>query len=201
MPDRRQRTPGTPRRPDASRRLPEPLTPDERRLLLGQPSHRYPTGVRNRAMIATMLYAGLRCSELIALRPRDVDLNGYVIRVFGGKGGVDRVVPIEPHLELYLREWRAIRPAGPAFFTTLAGGRIGDRYVRESVKRYGRKSGLERDVHPHLLRHTCATYWLGERGLGIHEVKLLMGHKRITTTERYLHAAVPDLVTKMRRFR
>lgn len=151
--------------------------------------------------MAVMLYAGLRCAEALALKPRDVDMEGYLIRVVRGKGGKDRNVPIEAALEHALRDWRAIRPAGPTFFTTLGGAPLGGRYVREMVGRCARKAGIAERVHPHLLRHTCATYWIGERRLPVHEVQLLLGHARLSSTERYLHAVLPDLVTKMRSWR
>lgn len=187
------------RKAGSKRRLNKWLNEDDRRALLAQPSRRYPTGVRNRAMLATMLLGGLRCFEVIGLRPRDVDLKDYLLRV-RGKGDKDRVVPIEPALERDLLAWRAIRPPGPRFFSTLAGNPVGDRYVRRMVERYALKAGIKQDVHPHLLRHTCATVWLNERGLSLREVQLLLGHSRISTTELYLHASVPDLVRKLRKF-
>lgn len=178
--------------------LPRCLTPDERAALLAQPSHRYPTGVRDRALMATMLHAGLRCAEALSLTPRDVDFRSYRLRVMG-KGSKERVVPIDPLLEQMLKEWRARRPAGSTFFNTLSGAPMNDRNVREMVKRRGRKAGIN-DLHPHILRHTCATVWISERGLPLHEVQLLLGHARITTTQRYLHASLPDLVAKFRSF-
>lgn len=180
------------------KRLPRSLPPDDRRRLLAQPSRRYATGIRNRALMATMLYAGLRCAETLALRPRDVDLTTYLIHVKQGKGGKDRVVPIAPELEPYLLEWRARRPPGPRFFLTLQGKPVGDRYVRRMVARYGHKAGIDEDVHPHLLRSTCATAWLSEGRLNVREVQVLLGHASLATTELYLHASVPDIVRKLR---
>ena len=187
--------PGKKRRPQ---RLPRSLAPDQRRALLDQPNPRAPTGVRDRALMAAMLHAGLRCAEALSLRPRDIDLNGHLIRIFG-KGSKERVVPIDPVLEVYLRDWRARRPSGEFFFNTLAGGKVGDRHVRRMVKRRGLRVGIN-DLHPHILRHTCATAWISERRLELHEVQLLLGHARITTTQRYLHASLPDLVSKFRAF-
>jgi site-specific recombinase XerD len=175
---------------------------DERRALLAQPNDKAPTGVRDRAFMATMLHAGLRCAEAINLRPRDIEFNATpapLIRVVRGKGGKDRVVPIDPLLEEYLREWRARRPSSERFFCTLAGRPLGDRRMRTMVKRRGQRAGVN-DVHPHLLRHTCATVWLAERKLDLHEVQLLLGHARLTTTQRYLHASLPTLSEKFRAF-
>jgi site-specific recombinase XerD len=180
------------------KRLPRSLAADERHALLAQPSSRYPTGVRDRALMATMLFAGLRCAEALSLRPRDVDLGRFLLRV-QGKGRKERVVPIDPLLEAFLREWRARRPSGDTFFNTLKGGKLNDRAVREMVKRRALKAGLN-DVHPHLLRHTCATAWISERRLELHEAQLLLGHAKLETTQRYLHASVPNLVEKFRRF-
>lgn len=179
-------------------RLPRSLGPDERAALLAQPSYRYPTGIRDRALMATMLHAGLRCAETLSLAPRDIDFRSYLIRVMG-KGSKERVVPIDPVLEQLLKDWRARRPSGPTFFNTLKGSRMSDRHVREMVKRRGLKAGIN-DLHPHILRHTCATAWIAERRLPLHEVQLLLGHARITTTQRYLHGSVPDLVQKFRAF-
>lgn len=189
--------PGSKRR--RVRKLPKWLNEDERRQLLGRPSRRYPTGVRNRALISVMLLGGLRCTEALTLKPRDVDLREFLIRV-RGKGGKERVVPIEPALERDLLAWRAIRPAGPTFFTTLAGNPVDDGYVRKMVARYGYKAGIGRRVHPHLLRHTAASCWLNEKNLSLREVQVLLGHARIGTTELYLHASLPDIARKMRSF-
>ena len=193
-PPRAKRAPGK-RKPQ---RLPRSLTPDERAALLAQPSYRYPTGIRDRALMATMLHAGLRCAEALSLAPRDIDWKAYRLKVLG-KGSKERVVPVDPLLEQLLKEWRARRPSGAMFFNTLAGGPLDARNIREMVKRRGLKAGIN-DLHPHILRHTCATAWIAERKLPLHEVQLLLGHARITTTQRYLHASVPDLVAKFRAF-
>ena len=102
------------------------------------------------------LRAGLRCQEALNLRPRDVDLREYLIRVVSGKGDVDRTVPIEPALERDLIAWRTLRPAGPRFFCTLSGRPLDPRYVRRMVARYAGKARIDEAVHPHLLRHTAA---------------------------------------------
>src|SRR5207248_10312000 len=125
----------------------------------------------------------------LSLKPRDVDIDGGRLRVMG-KGSKERVVPIDPDLKTWLREWRARRPRSSRFFCTLNGGPMNNRDVREMVKRRGAKAGID-DLHPHRLRHCCATVWISERKLDLHEVQLLLGHASIRTTQRYLHASLP----------
>lgn len=169
-------------------RIPGALNSDDSQKLLDQPSRRYPTSIRNRVMMATMLKAGLRCNEVVTLKPGDVDLKARTIRVIG-KGNKERLAPISGTLLPELREWRSLRKPGPVFFNTLKGGPIHGSYVRRMVKRYGIKAGIERDVHPHLLRHTCASAWLNEHPrLSTKQVQFMLGHSRLSTTEKYLHA-------------
>jgi integrase/recombinase XerD len=139
-------------------RLPRSLTPAEQAALLAQPNGRALTGVRDRALIATMLRAGLRCAEAIQLRQRDINFDGDLLRVFG-KGSKERAVPIDPLLKTYLLEWRDRRPSGERFFNTMRepkGRPLDPREVRRMVKRRGLRAGIN-DLHPHLLRHSCAT--------------------------------------------
>lgn len=169
-------------------RIPGALNEDERDKLLDQPSRRYPTSIRNRVMMATMLKAGLRCNEVLTVRPGQIDLKARTIRVIG-KGNKERLIPISATLLPELREWKSLRKPGPVFFNTLKGGPIHDSYVRRMVKRYGLKAGIDRDVHPHLLRHTCASSWLNDHPrLSTKQVQVLLGHSRLSTTEKYLHA-------------
>lgn len=181
------------------RRLPRSLTADERRALIAAPNQRYKTPRRNRAMIATMMYAGLRAQEVVSLRPRDVDLDRFLLKV-RGKGAKERVVPIEGALEPHLRAWRAERWPGAAFFATRAGKPVATSELRRMVKRYGARAGIE-DLHPHILRHTAANYWLRERRLDVESVKFLLGHESLATTQLYLHANPDEITREMRAWR
>lgn len=180
------------------KRIARSLPALDRRRLLAQPSHVYPTGIRNAALMAIMLYGALRCQEALDLRPRDILFDQYLLHVDKGKGKKSRRVVIAPALDPFLLDWRRIRPPGPTFFTTLGGNPLDSRYVRRMVARYGRKAGIEGDVHPHLLRHTCATAWLNEDRLNVREVQVMLGHARLETTEGYLHASLPEIVLKLR---
>jgi integrase/recombinase XerD len=166
--------------------LPQRLTRDEAARLLAQPSRRYPTGIRNRALLRVLYRGALRCSESLDLRVRDVNLERAEIRVNAGKGDKDRVVWIDSTTAEILQAWKLVRPSSEFFFSTLAGSRLDDGYVRTMVARYGRKAGIELRCHPHLLRHTCATELL-EEGYSVIEVQKLLGHEDLETTSIYLH--------------
>ncbi len=156
--------------------------------MLAQPNRRYPTGVRDRALLRLMYRAGLRCAEALALRPRDVVLARNEIRVNHGKGGKDRVVWIDQATVEILERWRERRPPGEFFFCTLQGAKLRDRDVREMVARRGRKAGIAIPVHPHLLRHTFASEFLEDGGT-LPELKELLGHEDLRTTAIYSHLA------------
>lgn len=170
------------------KRLPKRLTREEAQALLRQPNPRYPTGVRDRALMRAMYCAGLRCAEALDLRPRDVQLARNEIRINQGKGGRDRVVWIDQTTVEILDRWKTIRPRSEWFFCTLKGNRLRDSDVRDMMARRGRKAQIQIRVHPHLLRHTYASELL-EDGYTIVEVQRLLGHVRLETTAIYLHIA------------
>lgn len=169
-----------------AKHLPKTITREEAARLLARPSRRYPTGIRNRALLRVFYRAGLRCSEALELRVRDVRLERSEIRVNAGKGDKDRVVWIDSTTVEILERWKLARPRGELFFCTLAGARLDDGYVRSMVARYGRKAGIEVRVHPHMLRHSYATELL-EDGYSVIEVQKLLGHSDLETTSIYLH--------------
>jgi integrase/recombinase XerD len=174
-----------------AKRLPKRLTRVEAAALLAVPNRRAPTGIRNRALLRVFYRAGLRCSEALNLRPRDVQLSRSEIRVNAGKGDKDRIVYIDPATAEMLERWREIRPESPWFFCVLfrnVGAQLDDGYVRAMVARYGNRAGIAIRCHPHLLRHSFASELL-EEGCTIAEVQKLLGHEDIGTTQIYLHVA------------
>lgn len=176
-----------------SKHLPKRLTREETALLLARPNRRAPTGIRNRALLRCFYRAGLRCSEALDLKVRDVQLGKNTIRVNAGKGDKDRIVYFDAATAEILDRWRLIRPASSEwFFCTLKGGRLDDGYVRTMVARYGKKAGIDIRCHPHLLRHTYATELL-EDGFTIVEVQNQLGHEDLETTSIYLHVSNESL--------
>ncbi len=182
---------GTPKQPQ---RLPRYLSVDETVALLSAPDPNTPQGLRDRAILEALYSTGLRVSELVALDLGDVDWGRREVRV-RGKGGKERLAvvgrPALRALRLYLRSARP-RLAGernsPALFLNRFGGRLTDRSVRAIVGEYARMAGLDDNVTPHTLRHTFATHLL-EGGANLRVVQELLGHARLTTTQRYTHVS------------
>ena len=184
-----------------SKKLPEVLTEDERKRLMKQPNPGAPTGLRNLCMMRLMANTGLRVSEVISLKVNDIDWMSGRLTVRQGKGNKDRTLWVgEGDLEL-LERWREKRPAeSPELFTTLKGTHLDDRYIRTMVKRYAVKAGIDKDVHPHTLRHTFATDLLRDTK-NIRLVQKALGHVSISTTMIYTHIVDDQLEEALRGFR
>jgi site-specific recombinase XerD len=132
----------------------EPLTPDEVKSLIRVCSKRAPTGVRNRALIVVLYRAGLRCSEALALLPKDLDAANSTIRVLHGKGDRSRVVGLDAGAWALLQLWLERRTAlglngRQPVFCTLAGKPMKSSYVRMLLPRLARRAGIEKRCHPH----------------------------------------------------
>jgi site-specific recombinase XerD len=166
------------------------LTPAEVDAILKQCSARAPTGIRNRAMIAVAWRAGLRVSEILALRSKDIDLARSTIVVQHGKGGKRRVVGLDAGTAALITRWSEIRrtlgiPATAPVFCTLRGHEIDSSYVRHLLPRLARKAGVDKRVHAHGLRHAYAVE-LEREGATITSIRDLLGHSSAAVTDRYL---------------
>jgi len=186
-------------------RIPEVLTESEQKALLAQPNSRYPTGARNKTMLQLMLDTGLRLAEACALRWKDIDLTTGKLMVRQGKGSKDRTLWIgEDDLEL-LQGWRERQAkdvqGDPAHvFTTLAGKALSHRYVQQMVKRLAVKAGIEKNIHPHTLRHSFATDLYRETSK-IRLVQKALGHSDLSTTMIYTHVFDEELEDALKSFR
>lgn len=189
--------------PNKGRSFPaEVLTPDEVNALIKACSNRAPTGIRNRALIAALYRCGLRLGEALALRPKDLDLNNGAITVLHGKGDRRRTVGIDPAAVAFLSRWvdrrKTLQPRRAApLFCTLQGGPIHPSYVRTLLPRLATKTGIDKRVHPHGLRHTMAFEMMME-GIPVPIIQRQLGHANLGTTQRYLdHIAPKDVVEAM----
>jgi integrase/recombinase XerC len=144
--------------------------------------------------ILELLYAtGLRVSELTGLDVDTVDRAEQTVRVLG-KGRKERIVPYGGGAARALERYLAARPAvrGP-LFVNARGGRLSDRSVRTLVRRAARSAGVVRRVTPHTLRHTFATHLL-DAGADLRAIQELLGHSRLSTTQRYTHVGTDQLM-------
>lgn len=172
--------------------LPKNLTVDEVDRLLAQPDPGEPLGVRNKAMMELLYATGLRVSELLALRLRDLNLEvGYVVAY--GKGRKERLVPVgEVALENIKEYLSAVRPLltksvrAPYVFLNRSGRRLSRQGFWKLLHRYALQAGIVSSVTPHVLRHSFATHLL-ERGADLRSVQLMLGHASISTTQIYTH--------------
>ena len=197
-----------------AKKLPEALSQDELRRLLERPNVTTTTGLRDRAMLEVMARAGLRVSELVALRPEDITWStpGDVglIHVKDGKGGKDRNVPISDLAERWMRAWAKARSGrAECFFHTCSGrsggavtskrgSQLNPRTVWAAVKRYAAAAQLPAWVSPHRLRNTFATWQIGE-GTPTVVLASMMGHEHVETTEIYTRVGTPETKEAMRR--
>jgi len=186
-------------------RIPEVLTASEQEALLAQPNPRYPTGARNKTMIQLMLDTGIRLAEACNLRWKDIDLNTGKLMVRQGKNSKDRSLWIgEEDLES-LRTWRERQAkdvtGNPAhIFTTLAGKPVSRRYVQKMVGRLAAKAGIQKNVHPHTLRHSFATDLYRDTSK-IRLVQKALGHSDLSTTMIYTHIYDNELEDALKSFR
>jgi integrase/recombinase XerC len=161
-----------------------------------------PLRVRDRAMLELLYGAGLRVSELVGLDVASVELDQRSARVLG-KGSKERVVPFgEPcadALASYLRVRAELRNPRTgvvdphALFLSRLGRRLTVRQVQHLVRRYGALGAGRPDVHPHALRHSCATHLL-DAGADLRGIQELLGHSSLSTTQRYTHVSIDRLL-------
>lgn len=179
--------------PRAPQAPPHALTAEQAIALCEHPGAD-PLGLRDRAVLELLYGAGLRVSELVGLRPGDLDGESGLVRVLG-KGGRERVVPTGGQavqaVERYLARGRTQlgrRQDADALLVNNRGGRLTRRGVFLIVRRHAEPLGLPDWVGPHALRHAFATH-LVEGGCDLRTVQELLGHQRIATTAIYTHVA------------
>lgn len=186
----------------AKRKLPKTLSRAEARALLDQPNLNAPTGLRDRCLLELMYRGGMRVSEPCKVRLRDYRPaeRQLLIRDDVGKGGVEGTVYLEEETFRFLELWKATRRGyangSPLLFVTLTGNQLSRRDVWEMVRRRAAKAGIEKPVHPHMLRHTYASELLAD-GFTLLEVQKLLRHADIRTTAIYLHVTDRELAAKV----
>jgi integrase/recombinase XerC len=205
--------------PKREQTIPAHLSIDEMNRLLEMPDRATPLGRRDQAILELFYASGLRLSELVGLNLDDVNLSGRVVRVLG-KGRKERIVPFNTTAAAAIRAWLGDRSAfAPAalqrdsapsgrrpvrepysrrprepLFLNYRGGRLSTRSVDKLVRRYSTRMGIS----PHALRHSFATHLL-EAGADLRAIQELLGHARLSTTQRYTHVNAAQLIETYRK--
>ena len=199
---------GTPKR---EQRLPAHLGEAEMSRLLDMPDSAHPLGRRDKAILELFYASGLRLSELVGVNIDDVNLSSRIIRVMG-KGGKERLIPFNPPTEKAIRswltDWEKLGAAVPRttrgrslklpLFLNYQGSRLSTRSVDRLVRKYVAQCSTRFGISPHALRHSFATHLL-QRGADLRAIQELLGHARLSTTQRYTHVNAAQLLEAYRK--
>jgi integrase/recombinase XerC len=194
--------------PKRGETIPAHLTFDEMNRLLEMPDTSAPLGRRDRAILELFYASGLRLSELVGLGLEDLNLSGRMVRVLG-KGSKERIVPFNTAaadaIRAYLKDRagagaaktpgtkKSSRSARQPLFLNYRGERLSTRSVDRLVRRYVAACGAKFGISPHALRHSFATHLLS-RGADLRAIQELLGHARLSTTQRYTHVNAAQLI-------
>jgi integrase/recombinase XerC len=192
--------------PKQESRLPDFMTIDSVAELVEAPDISSDKGKRDRAILELLYAAGLRVSELVGLNLGDISLSEELVRVVG-KGRKERIVPFGRRALESLNAYLQVRgnlskrrkpsgkgiPEGEAVFLNSRGGRLTSRSIWDIVDYYIGQLAQKLRVHPHTLRHTFATHMLNA-GADLRTIQELLGHESLSTTQKYTHVSVEQLV-------
>jgi integrase/recombinase XerD len=178
--------------PRIERYLPETLNELQVEQLIDSIETKVPLGLRDRAIVELLYASGLRISELANARLENFNAEERIVRVTG-KGNKTRLVPVGRKaceaLAAYLSSERPTlvkRRSGSEIFLSARGGKLTTARIWQVVKKHARHSGLEKNIYPHLLRHSFATHLLGN-GADLRIIQEMLGHADISTTQIYTH--------------
>ena len=183
--------------PRGERRIPQPLAPAECEGVIeaGDPERDAVLEARDRALLDVLYGGGLRVGEAVGLDVRDYDRHRRELRV-RGKGEKERIVPLPGQAHASLDAYLALRErpglSGRPMFERARGGRLSDRWVREMLRRRLAAAGVARRATPHTLRHSYATHLL-DADVDLRSIQELLGHARLSTTQRYTHVSAERL--------
>ncbi|RPJ50244.1 MAG: tyrosine recombinase XerC [Acidobacteria bacterium] len=204
LPNNPARLVTTPRLPENTPRF---LSVKEIETILSIPEPGTERGSRDIAILELLYGSGLRVGELVSLDLADLSLPERLVKV-RGKGKKERLVPFGNKAGQALRDYLHVRGKllgrlrtskdPQALFLNLRGGRLTARSVERNLDSYIRQSSLLLDVHPHVFRHSFATHLLGN-GADLRCIQELLGHASLSTTQRYTHVSVEELMRTYRR--
>jgi integrase/recombinase XerD len=174
------------------RKLPVVLNVNEMEKLLDQPEQDKPLSVRDKAILEFLYATGVRISELIAVKRKDVMFEVELVRIFG-KGGKERIIPLgrtaRQTVERYLKEVRpdlAKEYSEDVLFLNSRGRPFSRMGLWKILRKYVVMAGIKKKVSPHTIRHSFATHLL-DAGADLRSVQEMLGHADISTTQIYTH--------------
>jgi integrase/recombinase XerD len=186
------------------RKIPEFLTEQEQEALINVFNTRYFNSIKNKTLVILDLNTGLRLSELIDLKWKDINITTGQLKVVQGKGAKDRMLWVDDYTIEVLKDWR-VRQADKLgeceyVFTTSSKKQLDSRGVRRMIEEYSIKAGITKHITPHTLRHTFATDLLRATN-NIAKVQKSLGHADISTTMIYTHIVDEELENDLKNFR
>lgn len=192
--------------PKIEQKLPKVLSIEEIDRLIAAPNVAKPQGVRDRAMLELLYATGMRVSECIELNLDDIHLTMGFVRVFG-KGGKERIIPLgNSAIEActnYLNKARFqlenVKLRTEALFINQRGKRLTRQGCWKLMKGYAEKAGIDKELTPHILRHSFATHLI-ENGADLRAVQEMLGHADISTTQIYTHISKTRLSEVYKQF-
>lgn len=173
------------------RKIPEALSRPDIEKLINAADTSKKQGIRDRAMMELLYSAGIRVSELAGLELTDINIEERVVRCFG-KGSKERLVPLGEYTADALADYLGVRQVfmknsfSPNLFLNRLGGKLTREGIWKILKGYAKKAGIEKNVYPHIFRHTFATHLLAG-GADLRSVQEMLGHADIATTQIYTH--------------
>jgi integrase/recombinase XerC len=186
------------RTPKAPKRLPDVMSAEMTNDMLDavpEKIDRNSSKERDLAFLELLYGCGIRVGELVSIDVEDIDVGERWLRV-RGKGNKERQVPVPDHAAEAIQQYLTVRHAAQgerALFVNKQGKRLSDRHVRTLVKRYALLTTGDSSVHPHSFRHAYATHLLAE-GADLRAIQELLGHARLSTTQKYTHVSLTELM-------
>lgn len=176
------------KRPKREKRIPAVLTKEEvKRLFNALPNK------KSKLMVSMVYACGFRVSELLNLKLNDLNFEEMICQVRQAKGKKDRIVNIPQFLLKNLKKQTIVQQESKQdYLFTGPKGRLTDRNIQKIVRIAAKKAGIEKEVHPHTLRHSFATHLL-ENGVDIRKIQELLGHADLSTTQIYTHISTEEL--------
>ncbi len=175
-------------RPKNAKTLPNVLSKEEVKLILNAHSN-----IKHKMMLSLIYSCGLRCGELLALRPVHIDSKRNLVLLKNGKGKKDRIVPLSPKILEMLREYYVLfKPTTYLFEGANPGEPYSEKSLQSVLKQALKKVGITKPVSLHWLRHSFATHLL-ESGTDLRYIQELLGHQSSKTTEIYTHVSTKSI--------